>query len=155
MSTLLYKRVTLYTLHVSVYRTDPAEDCTQVCLGLLVNLCKDNFAVQTHLKNLVSRQSVQRFQLQNHTSMMSIHKHTWRLIKESISISQDCSTACTSNSLLTEATILLQSAHFSLLILSVWSQKVFFILLNTHTFYVTNFNGIHTYYLNWYTEHAL
>ncbi|XP_062582174.1 protein CIP2A homolog L-like [Saccostrea cucullata] len=32
--------------------SDPAEDTTQVCLGLLVNLCKDNFAVQSHLKNM-------------------------------------------------------------------------------------------------------
>lgn len=70
----------IYTIHISLYRTDPAEDCTQVCLGLLVNLCKDNFAVQTHLKNLVSGHSDQRFWLQKHTSMMSLHKHTWRLI---------------------------------------------------------------------------
>lgn len=131
--TLLYKRVTLYTLHVSVYRTDPAEDCTQVCLGLLVNLCKDNFAVQTHLKNLVSRQSVQRFQMQNHTSMMSIHKHTWRLIKESISISQDCSTACTSNSLLTEATVLPpECAFLSLNFVSLIAKSIFHFIEYSH-----------------------
>ncbi|XP_078321392.1 protein CIP2A-like isoform X2 [Crassostrea virginica] len=40
--------------------TDPAEDCTQVCLGLLVNLCKDNFAIQTHLKNMENAKQLKR-----------------------------------------------------------------------------------------------
>ncbi|XP_061176571.1 protein CIP2A homolog isoform X2 [Saccostrea echinata] len=40
--------------------TDPAEDCTEVCLGLLVNLCKDNFAVQSHLKNMEHSKQLKR-----------------------------------------------------------------------------------------------
>ncbi|XP_056014640.1 protein CIP2A homolog isoform X2 [Ostrea edulis] len=40
--------------------TDPAQDCTQVCLGLLVNLCKENFAIQTYLKNMENSKQLKR-----------------------------------------------------------------------------------------------